>query len=48
MELIDLSKESFTFVSQWGIGKSGRGVEFFEHLKHSKQTIFILVRHPAK
>ena len=34
MDLIDLAKNDFAMISQWGIGKSGRGVNFFNHLKN--------------
>ena len=34
--MIDKTKKDFVMISQWGIGKSGRGVWFFDHLKHGK------------
>ena len=33
LEMIDKTKKDLVMISQWGIGKSGRGVSFFDHLK---------------
>ena len=36
LRLLALANQDFAIVSQWGIGKSGRGVEFYNHLKNGK------------
>ena len=41
--MIDKTKKDFVMISQWGIGKSGRGVWFFDHLKHGKLNIIICI-----
>ena len=38
--MIDKTKKDFVMISQWGIGKSGRGVWFFDHLKHGKLNYY--------
>ena len=41
--MIDKTKKDFVMISQWGIGKSGRGVWFFDHLKHGKLNYYTCI-----
>ena len=41
--MIDKTKNDFVMISQWGIGKSGRGVWFFDHLKHGKLNHYMCI-----
>ena len=41
--MIDKTKKDFVMISQWGIGKSGRGVWFFDHLKHGKLNHYMYI-----
>ena len=34
---MDKAHKEFTIVCQWGIGKKGKGLEFYNHLKESKK-----------
>lgn len=35
LKLVELATKDFAMVSQWGIGKKGRGLDFYNHLKEA-------------
>lgn len=50
MKLIELTQKEFAMVSQWGIGKKGKGLQFYEALKDAvlSKNVKLDIVHPAK